>query len=443
MRRTTSVNHDYGESTLVRALTKTLQLKVDPELAALFEGLTGWTYEALKKDIKQNGIKVPLVIAQDGTIVCGHQRYKIANELGFEKIPYIIKQFKEKQEMIDYAVKDNILRRQLNTYCKGLVGLKLLEHEEAEAKNRKGKRTDLMDETSVKSFTEVKGRAEEKAAKIVGISHTTLHKIKYVEAYGSHKTKRKAREGGISVQEAWVETRSARAPMSELKGLITLGKNIRGYGRAHVQLEGDIAYLTNSRRSILFKTRFHKVIGYGTFYAREVPSFAELIERGGCSILGKRLSRELVRIEWLHDNGVQREALIPDKRPFAKKAERAIKKYYREPNITVSSAETLCEVVDNDITFTRLESDGNNLKIRQIRSDGSVQLRALAPATRESGGEIKTGEVSVWTRDLVFLKFMVGPFELHLKEHTPVSIKGRLKFNADLMGIIAHAEYDD
>jgi hypothetical protein len=39
-----------------------------------------------------------------------------------ERIPYEVVNFKNKQEMIEYAISDNLLRRNMNNYHKGLLG---------------------------------------------------------------------------------------------------------------------------------------------------------------------------------------------------------------------------------------------------------------------------------------------------------------------------------
>lgn len=42
------------------------------------------------KSIEQFGFKVPMVIEHDGTIVCGHTRFKAAQELDMDEVPCII-----------------------------------------------------------------------------------------------------------------------------------------------------------------------------------------------------------------------------------------------------------------------------------------------------------------------------------------------------------------
>lgn len=82
--------------------------KIDQDIAELFEDLRAWTYNETKKDIRENGFHYPIIVAEDGTIVCGHQRYKIALELGIDP-PYVVQSFKDKKAMIDYAIKDNLI----------------------------------------------------------------------------------------------------------------------------------------------------------------------------------------------------------------------------------------------------------------------------------------------------------------------------------------------
>lgn len=42
------------------------------------------------KSIEEFGFKVPIVIDKDGTIVCGHTRYKAAKRLNLETVPCIV-----------------------------------------------------------------------------------------------------------------------------------------------------------------------------------------------------------------------------------------------------------------------------------------------------------------------------------------------------------------
>jgi len=164
-----------------------MKFKIDPELEALFIDLkisSRWTYEELKEDIKRNGIRESLTVSKDGIIVAGHQRYKISQELKIpdDKIPYIIKEFKNRQEMIDYAINDNLNRRNLNTYQRALLGLKLLPTYEKQAEMRKLGTLKKGMRPLIKAFNSGKhGSALERCSERVGISHMTLYKAREIE----------------------------------------------------------------------------------------------------------------------------------------------------------------------------------------------------------------------------------------------------------------------
>ena len=46
--------------------------------------------DAVANSIKTFGFKVPLVIDEDGIIVCGHTRYKAAQKLKLECVPCVV-----------------------------------------------------------------------------------------------------------------------------------------------------------------------------------------------------------------------------------------------------------------------------------------------------------------------------------------------------------------
>ena len=71
-------------------------------------------FEQLKKDIEQRGIIVPLIAKEDGTLLAGHNRLRVAKALGYETVPvqYVLEDLPDEEER-GFLVKDNLLRRQL------------------------------------------------------------------------------------------------------------------------------------------------------------------------------------------------------------------------------------------------------------------------------------------------------------------------------------------
>jgi ParB-like chromosome segregation protein Spo0J len=90
------------------------ELKQHP-LNSYFAQETVEYFSSLREDIRERGIIVPLLAKKDGTLLAGHNRLIIAQELYLEKVPV---QFVESElsqlEERKFIFKDNLLRRQLS-----------------------------------------------------------------------------------------------------------------------------------------------------------------------------------------------------------------------------------------------------------------------------------------------------------------------------------------
>lgn len=222
--------------------------------------------------------------------------------------------------------------------------------------------------------------------------------------------------------------------MKEFEGLIRLGRTMKAFGGskrcALIQLEGNVAYLTNTKRSVLYKITFERAIGDGTFYAGEAPIMSEKIQRRD----------EKVLFEW-KEAGVLKRVLIPDCKSFAKEAEVALGMYV-EPNVKLPDA--MIAGLNTDILITGISVKGNELAINQTRSDGTVSFENIFKLGRGFVTEDypSTGIVKIFTSDLSILRDVVtSPMLVHLEEDKPMSLKGKLDFGADLVGLIAHLSY--
>jgi hypothetical protein len=79
-----------------------------------FPPLSDEEYTALKKDIEDRGIQVPIELDSDGNILDGHHRWAIAQELSIpeEKIPTVVRtELTTEREKIAHVLKVNLLRR--------------------------------------------------------------------------------------------------------------------------------------------------------------------------------------------------------------------------------------------------------------------------------------------------------------------------------------------
>jgi hypothetical protein len=145
-------------------------LTIDPEFEVLIPKLADSEYEGLKEDIKKHGCRDPVIVWKDHNVILdGHHRHKICTELGihFDTIEY---EFANRTEAKIWMITNQSGKRNLNTSQLAMQAAKLADLYSEKAKERQGIRTDLgqkIDESE-------RGSSAEKAAKEMGISHTTV-----------------------------------------------------------------------------------------------------------------------------------------------------------------------------------------------------------------------------------------------------------------------------
>lgn len=91
-------------------------LRPNPRNTLYFSQESTEYFTELEKDIRKRGIIVPLIAKEDGTLLAGHNRLEVARRVGLKFIPvqYVKEELSEEDER-EFAVKDNLLRRQLST----------------------------------------------------------------------------------------------------------------------------------------------------------------------------------------------------------------------------------------------------------------------------------------------------------------------------------------
>lgn len=105
------------------------KLKEHPDNSRYFQPLTGVDFERLKKDIEENGMHDALIVTakdKDGvrTVLSGHNRLRAVKALKaedkekperWEKVSVREKVFTTKESEKGFVIRDNLLRRQLDT----------------------------------------------------------------------------------------------------------------------------------------------------------------------------------------------------------------------------------------------------------------------------------------------------------------------------------------
>ncbi|UBM33761.1 ParB/RepB/Spo0J family partition protein [Bremerella sp. TYQ1] len=84
----------------------------------VYGNLSELEFQALVVDIDENGLRQPIEIAKDGTIVDGHQRVRAYQHLGRQVIEVVIYDGLTQDEIDERFIKANLIRRQLDPLAK-------------------------------------------------------------------------------------------------------------------------------------------------------------------------------------------------------------------------------------------------------------------------------------------------------------------------------------
>jgi hypothetical protein len=103
---------------------KISEIQLVSEIQALFAKNN--EYNAIKADIAERGIQDPVKVNKHNQLLAGYTRVRIAQELGLDEVPHIVVNIDgDMDAMMEYAILDNIRRRQLTDLQLVEYGVKL------------------------------------------------------------------------------------------------------------------------------------------------------------------------------------------------------------------------------------------------------------------------------------------------------------------------------
>jgi len=202
---------------------KTNELKANEEIEKrMVLGLP--SYKRIRDDIDERGVQVPIVVNDVKEVVCGISRWKACKELGIEEIPAFEGSFDVYEDMLDYAIKVNLIRRQLTddertnlaTYLlrergtKAVVGRPPIEGTKREIDAVEKKVNKALDKEA-KSLID---KVSPKAGKVRTVDKTIEKDYKWVVGKDSYKDENFASEVGGDVVQQIGLLKSAGAEIS-------------------------------------------------------------------------------------------------------------------------------------------------------------------------------------------------------------------------------------
>lgn len=176
-------------------------MKIDKEFKALIPPLTKEEFEQLEKNIIDDGIRDALVVWND-TLIDGHNRFEICEKHGFD---YQTEDaaFASRDEAKEWIIRNQFGRRNLSAYDRSILALRLEEMFKAKAKIKKIESGGPVPQKSVKPPIDT----QKELAKVAGVSHDTIAKVKTIEARASEPVKQAIRTGELSINKAFGDIR--------------------------------------------------------------------------------------------------------------------------------------------------------------------------------------------------------------------------------------------
>ena len=181
-------------------------IKIDKEFQALIPPLSDEEYRQLEENVIADGCRDSLVTWQ-GTLIDGHNRIKICTEFG---IPYntIEKEFNSREDVIQWIILNQFGRRNLSAGNRSILALRLEPIFKAKAKERqlstlKQNATDTQKSaerleqqgTQISANPIPKIETRKEVAKIAGVSHDTIDKVKKIIDNGTQEQVERIKKG--------------------------------------------------------------------------------------------------------------------------------------------------------------------------------------------------------------------------------------------------------
>ena len=179
---------------------KLYDLTVDPEFRDLIPPLNEEELKLLEESLVADGCESPLIVC-NGVIVDGHNRYAICRK---HEIPFAIqeKNFSSRDDAMLWMLRNQLGRRNLNNYQRSELALKF-EPLFAHASEKRMLAGKLVDPPQ--NSAEGSGETRKQIAKMAGVSHDTIKKVKRLHEHADEETKSRLRRGEMTVNKAYNE----------------------------------------------------------------------------------------------------------------------------------------------------------------------------------------------------------------------------------------------
>ena len=190
------------------------ELIIDTEIASVFPPRTSKDEETLVMQLRTEGCRDDL-ITWNGIIIDGHTRYRICHEYN---IPFSYREmsFPSKERAKLWMIENQVARRNLSVFQRCVIALPFERAYKEEAEERRREKISEYrknGETVQNSASSQKTR--DSLAVLVGTSHDTIEKVKYILKNGSDELKKEVSHGDISIHKAFTSLKPTKCEKVE------------------------------------------------------------------------------------------------------------------------------------------------------------------------------------------------------------------------------------
>ena len=177
---------------------KLSEIQFIPEVQALFSENN--EYDAIKADIAERGIQDPVKVNKHNQLLAGYTRVKIAQELGLDEVPHVVVDVDgDMDAMMEYAILDNIRRRQLTDLQLVEYGVKLEKlYDGRQGRPEKGGQNDHVFEGKTRDLVAAQ-LSEQADAKMSGKKY---ERLKTIATKAIPEVRQKYNEGELTQAQA-------------------------------------------------------------------------------------------------------------------------------------------------------------------------------------------------------------------------------------------------
>jgi hypothetical protein len=177
---------------------KLSEIQLVSEIQALFAENN--EYDAIKADIAERGIQDPVKVNKHNQLLAGYTRIKIAQELGLDEVPHIVVNIDgDMDAMMEYAILDNIRRRQLTDLQLVEYGVKLEKlYDGRQGRPEKGGQNDHVFEGKTRDLVAAQ-LSEQTGAKMSGKKY---ERLKTIATKAIPEVRQKYNEGALTQAQA-------------------------------------------------------------------------------------------------------------------------------------------------------------------------------------------------------------------------------------------------